>query len=281
MKHFVLMCDMTYGIYCIQNLINGKRYIGKSVNVELRLRQHRSALQGDVYSKATNKALWASVQKYGYRNFHIGIIELLPQDDLRLAERELYWMDWYKSYDRDFGYNLIRQSCEIASYSEEARKLHGQKMAEINRGRKRTEEQKERMRKSFTPERRERISRVHTGVTFSVERKAKISAARSGAKFSEEHKKALSKAQQGLKRSPSHVIHAADGVRTYSYEQYTPDGKTLIRVFERMSDAVAEGFIQNAITTVCKGGKRNFTHKGFHWKKIPFCGVDSRLDSNR
>lgn len=272
---------MTYGIYCIQNLVNGKRYIGKSVNLELRLRQHKSALQGEVYCKATNKALWKSVKKYGYHNFHIGVIELLPEDDLRLSERELYWMDWYTSYDRDHGYNLIRQSCGIVRYSEEARKLHGQKMAQINRGKKRTEDQKERMRKSFTPERREKLSMLHTGVEFSEERKAKISASRLGIKFSEEHKKALSKAQTGLRRSSSHVLHAADGVRTYSYEQYTSDGETLLRVFERMSDAVAEGFIQNAITTVCKGDKRNFTHKGFHWKKIPFCGVDSRIGTKQ
>ena len=78
-------------IYKIENLINGKCYVGQSIDLEVRLRAHKSA----VYNKSNpgyNYPLYRAARKYGWENFEVSIIEEVEsQDDL--TSRELYWYD--------------------------------------------------------------------------------------------------------------------------------------------------------------------------------------------
>lgn len=47
-----------------------------------------------------------AIEKYGLDAFNIEIIERdVPID--KLDEREQFWMDYYQSYNRDFGYNIL------------------------------------------------------------------------------------------------------------------------------------------------------------------------------
>ena len=55
---------MKIGIYCFTNLINNKKYIGQSVNIENRKRTHLRMEERDD-STAFHKAL----KKYGVNNF--------------------------------------------------------------------------------------------------------------------------------------------------------------------------------------------------------------------
>ena len=64
------------GIYSITNLINGKRYIGKSINLNGRLSSHKCSLRKDVRNKDTNRYLFNAVKKYGIENFNFEVIEL-------------------------------------------------------------------------------------------------------------------------------------------------------------------------------------------------------------
>ena len=99
------------GIYSITNIINGKRYIGKSINLNSRLSSHKCSLRKEVRNKDTNRYLFNAVKKYSIENFNFEVIEcVLDSDQEYLADREIYWMDYYKSYERDFGYNLIKES---------------------------------------------------------------------------------------------------------------------------------------------------------------------------
>lgn len=92
---------MKSGIYKITNLINGKIYIGQSVNIHRRWRSERTQ-SFNPKSVEYNCARARAFRKYGIKNFKFEIIEeCVPQN---LNEREIYWANYYNSYT-PFGYN--------------------------------------------------------------------------------------------------------------------------------------------------------------------------------
>lgn len=91
---------MSMGIYKITNKINGKVYIGQSVNIQKRWIKHKSNLR----LNKSNTILYYAFKKYGIENFLFEIIEECTQQDLN--EREIYWIKYYDSTNRDNGYNI-------------------------------------------------------------------------------------------------------------------------------------------------------------------------------
>ena len=86
------------GIYCIENLVNNKKYIGQSVDIYSRWYVHKSKLYGN---KHENTHLQNSWNNYGGKYFHFYIVELCDKE--LLNEREIYWIKHYNTfYD---GYN--------------------------------------------------------------------------------------------------------------------------------------------------------------------------------
>ena len=63
---------MICGIYKITNELNGKCYIGQSIDIYTRWRSHRSKYVQQHYH---NKALYRAFAKYGIDNFRFEIIE--------------------------------------------------------------------------------------------------------------------------------------------------------------------------------------------------------------
>jgi len=89
------------GIYKIENIANGKVYIGQSINLYTRLLGHKSTLKTN---KHFNRYLQRSWNKYGEDNFTFNILEKCDTDDLN--DREQYWIEKYNSCDRLKGYNI-------------------------------------------------------------------------------------------------------------------------------------------------------------------------------
>ena len=81
-------------IYKITNNINGKIYIGKD-----------SRNRKNYYGSGT--AIKNAINKYGIDNFSKEIIDFSNSLD-SLNERECYWIDFYKSYYPEIGYNRSR-----------------------------------------------------------------------------------------------------------------------------------------------------------------------------
>lgn len=105
------------GIYAIINLINGKMYVGSSVDMEYRwFSRHLNHLQKN---KHENQHLQSSWNKYGEENFEIIILEKC--DRSKFKEREEYFMNFYFSWDRQYGYNKDRIVNENIERSEETR----------------------------------------------------------------------------------------------------------------------------------------------------------------
>lgn len=109
------------GIYLIKNLINNKVYIGKAINIYSRIRQHINLLNKK--SLDENRHLINSWFKYGRDNFQYIVLEYLEKDENLLKERELYWMNYYESINRDKGYNLRIDTLTNCIVSKETRDL--------------------------------------------------------------------------------------------------------------------------------------------------------------
>lgn len=87
------------GIYCIENIINNKKYIGQSKDIDQRWKDHRWSLnRGD----HCNRHLQASWNKYGEESFCFYVVE--ECDELLLEEREKYYISYYDTFNN--GYNL-------------------------------------------------------------------------------------------------------------------------------------------------------------------------------
>lgn len=87
---------MSCGIYKIENKINGKIYIGQSIEIERRWQKHLVANDDFVIHRA--------LKKYGKENFDFSIIE--ECNSLELNNKEKYWIDYYNSLIPN-GYNMI------------------------------------------------------------------------------------------------------------------------------------------------------------------------------
>lgn len=95
------------GVYCWENKITGKLYIGSSKNITKRLYEYFS-LNGINYLLARSKSLiLSSMLKYGYINFNFHIVLYCNKD--QLISREQYYIDLVKpEYNlRKFAYSPL------------------------------------------------------------------------------------------------------------------------------------------------------------------------------
>ena len=87
------------GIYKITNNLNNLCYIGQSIHIEKRLKEHKMKYN---WERDSNKVLYKAFQKYGLENFTFEIIE--ECDEKELNKREIYWIEYYNSFKN--GYNM-------------------------------------------------------------------------------------------------------------------------------------------------------------------------------
>lgn len=86
-------------IYKITNQINGKVYIGKTLNtIQERWRKHCSDYKKE---RCEKRPLYRAINKYGVENFTIEQVEECSPEVA--SEREKYWIEQYGSFK--YGYN--------------------------------------------------------------------------------------------------------------------------------------------------------------------------------
>ena len=86
-------------IYKITNQINGKVYIGKTLNtIERRWKEHCGDFATE---RCRNRPLYRAMNKYGIENFTIEQVEECSPEVVN--EREKYWIEQYGSFKK--GYN--------------------------------------------------------------------------------------------------------------------------------------------------------------------------------
>lgn len=92
------------GIYKITNKINNMFYIGSSSNLTKRGKEHRNMLNNNSHY---NNHMQYSWNKYGSDSFTFEVIEYVKERN-DLMDREQYWLDKTKCYERNVGYNIAR-----------------------------------------------------------------------------------------------------------------------------------------------------------------------------
>jgi group I intron endonuclease len=92
---------MKSGVYKITNTKNGKFYIGSAKDIERRWWEHKNNLKK---KKHINPKLQHAWDFYGESNFEFIILE--NTYDCKLYEREQFYLDVFKPYMRDIGYNI-------------------------------------------------------------------------------------------------------------------------------------------------------------------------------
>lgn len=98
----ILGTEKKCGIYKITNIETQQCYIGQSVDVSSRWKDHVKGGLG-IDASATNK-LYKAMQEYGVWNFTFELLEACPRE--RLNEKEKFWISLYQS-DK-YGYNSTK-----------------------------------------------------------------------------------------------------------------------------------------------------------------------------
>ena len=83
------------GIYKITNTVNGKIYVGQSIDIARRWEDH-------INKKGQNSLISQAIKKYGFKAFTFEVLEECTQNEL--DDLEQYWIDFYDSCNN--GYNL-------------------------------------------------------------------------------------------------------------------------------------------------------------------------------
>lgn len=91
------------GIYKFLNIITNEVYIGQSIFVEERIKQHLQKYNVPTESDYNCK-FHKALREYGIENFTVEVIEECSLDELN--EREIYWIEYYNSFSH--GYNGTR-----------------------------------------------------------------------------------------------------------------------------------------------------------------------------
>lgn len=94
------------GIYKITNIITNQCYIGQSINIENRWRQH--IYEGQKLRRK-NK-FYLALNQYGIEAFEFEVLEECPLEQKILDERECYWIEYYDSYNNGYNSTLGGQS---------------------------------------------------------------------------------------------------------------------------------------------------------------------------
>ena len=101
------------GIYKIQNLLNGKVYIGQSNDIQRRFQEHQRK------GSTSRIPLDVAIQKYGAENFSYEIVEECQIDELN--EKETEWILYWNSHEEGYNCNTGGDQASIGSQNSNAK----------------------------------------------------------------------------------------------------------------------------------------------------------------
>jgi group I intron endonuclease len=133
------------GIYKLTCNVNGKIYIGKSVNLRERLVKHKQNRE------IQNNPITNSIRKYGWDSFSVTILDVFDYiDNNELLLLESKYIEEYNSTDKAIGYNICKYSTDRTGipHTNETK----EKLRRANLGKIHSDETKQRLSDMFSGE---------------------------------------------------------------------------------------------------------------------------------
>lgn len=219
---------MVYGyIYKIENLVNGKVYIGQTIQPPIKRKySHLSQLKNN---KHWNEHLQCSFNKYDESNFRFIVLNYATSKEV-LDKLEDDYIIYYDCLNPQNGYNFKRGGAN-GKCSEEMRKKQSEaKMGNKNPnygkngtlnpfyGKTHSLETRKKIREALKGEKhpwfgkkhsietRKKMSKSHMGKTYSLESRKKMSESQKGKNVSLETRKKMSESRTGMKCSREHNL---------------------------------------------------------------------------
>lgn len=109
-------------IYKWTNKVNGKSYIGQTINEEGRKKDHINGRYKCYFHDA--------IKKYGLENFDYEVLEQIEES--KLSEREIYWIKYFDTYNN--GYNLTEGGEGTRGFSYKLTDEQKKKISESHKG---------------------------------------------------------------------------------------------------------------------------------------------------
>lgn len=209
------MTELETGVYCFKNDLNGKVYIGSTrISFAKRLKQHLYCLSKNKHKNSYLQSAWVKYKG----QFTFSVLERCEGGMCLI--REQYWLDFYRSYDRNIGYNINKKAESNAGSTFSEKGLANIRKANAKRkGVKLSDETRNKIKAGLnSPEvkakccrgnylrrsssissiTRTKISIANKGKTRSQNTKSKLRLANLGKKHSSETKAKMSKSQHLL-----------------------------------------------------------------------------------
>jgi len=216
-------------VYKITNLINKKIYIGKTRDINLRWQRHKTAARRK--HKEDYSYIHKAMNKYGFENFSIEIVEEFSVETEALAAEKEY-IKQLNTQNRDIGYNITKGGDGISGF-----KFNNDQKKRMNQEKKETYKGK---------------NNPFYGKTHTEENKQKISLTmKKSHEENKEHYYQLNVKQCSLTAEQCLEIIKKYSTKEYSYtklaEEYSTNIRTIHKIIYRKYIAIKHLIIPEEI----------------------------------